>query len=230
MSFQLRNDWAVILERELELPYYKELEQRLEEEYREHTIYPKRSDLFRALHLTSYEDAKVVILGQDPYHGPNQAHGLSFSVQPGVTPPPSLKNIFKELHDDLGCTPPNHGCLEHWAAQGVLLLNAVLTVREGRPNSHRKFGWQRFTDKVIEALGARERPLVFILWGRNAQEKASFIDVSRHLVIRSPHPSPLSAHTGFFGSRPFSQSNAFLRRNGLTEIDWQIPSIEQERK
>lgn len=230
MSFQLRNDWAVILERELELPYYKELEQRLEEEYREHTIYPKRSDLFRALHLTSYEDAKVVILGQDPYHGPNQAHGLSFSVQPGVTPPPSLKNIFKELHDDLGYTPPNHGCLEHWAAQGVLLLNAVLTVREGRPNSHRKVGWQRFTDKVIEALGARERPMVFILWGRNAQEKASFIDVSRHLVIRSPHPSPLSAHAGFFGSRPFSQSNAFLRRNGLTEIDWQIPSIEQERK
>jgi uracil-DNA glycosylase len=228
VQIEFGNDWGNILEHEMEQEYFQELMVRLETEYEQHTVYPKKADLFRALKLTPYEEVKVVILGQDPYHGPNQAHGLSFSVLPGVTPPPSLKNIFKELQQDLDCTPPNHGCLEHWARQGVLLLNTVLTVREGQPNSHRKLGWQRFTDKIIDSLNARQRPMVFILWGRNAQEKGSFIDGSRHLIIQSAHPSPLSARTGFFGSRPFSQSNQFLKVNGITEIDWQIPSLQQE--
>lgn len=228
MQIELGNDWGQLLEQEMGQPYFQELMARLETEYEQHTVYPKKTDLFRALKLTPYEDVKVVILGQDPYHGPNQAHGLSFSVLPGVTPPPSLKNIFKELQEDLGCTPPNHGFLEHWARQGVLLLNAVLTVREGQPNSHRKLGWQRFTDKIIHTLNARQRPMVFILWGRNAQEKGNFIDTSRHFVIQSAHPSPLSARTGFFGSRPFSRSNQFLKKNGIAEIDWQIPNLQQD--
>ncbi|KIL35435.1 uracil-DNA glycosylase [Cohnella kolymensis] len=230
MQIELGNDWGQILKEEMEQPYFQELVQRLDDEYEQYTIYPKKPDLFHALKLTPYKDVKVVILGQDPYHGPDQAHGLSFSVLPGITPPPSLKNIFKELEQDLGSTPPNHGCLEHWAGQGVLLLNAVLTVREGQANSHRKLGWQRFTDKIIETLNAREHPMVFILWGRNAQEKGSFIDTSRHLVIQTAHPSPLSARTGFFGSRPFSKSNQFLKKNGIEEIDWQIPSLQPAPK
>lgn len=225
MPAVFENDWGKLLNEETELPYYRELRERLAEEYQSHTVYPDMFHIFQALHWTAYEDVKVVILGQDPYHGPGQAHGLSFSVQPGVKRPPSLQNIFKELRSDLGCEIPNHGCLEHWAKQGVLLLNAVLTVREGQPNSHRGLGWEKLTDRIIAALGKRERPIVFLLWGRHAQQKASLIDPDRHMVIASAHPSPLSAHAGFFGSRPFSRTNAFLRSTGQTEIDWQIPDL-----
>jgi len=225
MPAVFRNSWGPILQPEMEQPYYRQLRAQLAEEYRSRTIYPDMYHIFEALHLTSYEDAKVVILGQDPYHGPGQAHGLSFSVRPGVPVPPSLQNIYKELRDDLGCPIPSHGYLAHWAKQGVLLLNAVLTVRAGVPNSHRSLGWEKFTAAVIAALNERERPLVFMLWGRNAQEKAGLIDPSRHLVIRSAHPSPLSAHNGFFGSRPFSRANAFLRSIGEREIDWRVPEL-----
>lgn len=179
--------------------------------------------LFSALELTPFEEVKVVILGQDPYHGPNQAHGLSFSVQPGVKVPPSLANIYKELQADLGYQPVNHGFLESWAKQGVLLLNTVLTVRAGQAYSHRGKGWEQLTDVIIEKLNEREKPVVFILWGRPAQEKIKMIDTTRHVIIKSPHPSPLSAHRGFFGSRPFSQANAALERLGETSIDWQLP-------
>lgn len=228
MAAIFQNDWGPLLQPEMEKPYYRELRKKLAAEYRQHRVYPDMYHIFQALRLTSYEAVKVVILGQDPYHGYGQAHGLSFSVLPGVKTPPSLQNIYKELRDDLGCTIPSHGFLEHWAKQGVLLLNAVLTVREGQPNSHKGLGWERFTDAVIAALNERERPVVFILWGRHAQEKASFIDRSRHYVIASPHPSPFSAHNGFFGSRPFSRTNAFLRSIGETEIDWQIPELDAE--
>lgn len=224
----LKNDWAPLLAPEFAKPYYLKLRQTLKEEYQNQTVYPDMYDIFNALHLTGYEQAKVVILGQDPYHGPGQAHGLSFSVKPGVQPPPSLQNIYKELQDDLNCTIPTHGYLVHWAKQGVMLLNTVLTVREGSPNSHRGLGWEIFTDRVIHLLNERPRPLVFILWGRHAQEKASFIDRQKHCVIQSPHPSPLSAHRGFFGSRPFSRANQFLRAQGMTEIDWQLPLHPEE--
>ncbi|CAM3724546.1 uracil-DNA glycosylase [Cohnella lubricantis] len=227
MAVVFDNEWGPLLQPELDKPYCQKLRMQLEEEYRDRTVYPDRHHIFQALHLTSYEDAKVVILGQDPYHGAGQAHGLSFSVLPGVRTPPSLQNIYKELRDDLGCAVPSHGFLEHWARQGVLLLNAVLTVREGEPNSHRKLGWETFTTAVIAALNERERPLAFILWGRNAQEKAAFIDRERHLVIESAHPSPLSARNGFFGSKPFSRANAFLKANGLAEIDWPVPELEE---
>ncbi|RUS48374.1 uracil-DNA glycosylase [Cohnella sp. AR92] len=225
MTAIFRNDWEPLLQPELEKPYYKQLRSQLAQEYREQTIHPNMNHIYQALHLTSYEETKVVILGQDPYHGPGQAHGLSFSVLPGVRTPPSLQNIYKEILSDLGHPIPNHGFLEHWAKQGVLLLNAVLTVRDGLPNSHKKLGWETFTTAVIAALNERERPLVFILWGRNAQEKAAFIDRSRHLVLASAHPSPLSAHNGFFGSKPFSKANAFLRENGQQEIDWSVPAL-----
>jgi uracil-DNA glycosylase len=221
----LSNDWASLLGDEFGKPYYQELRKFLKEEYRSRTIYPDMYDIYAALHLTGYEDTKAVILGQDPYHGPGQAHGLSFSVKPGVPAPPSLQNIFKELHDDLGCYIPNNGYLVKWAEQGVLLLNTVLTVRAHEANSHRGKGWEQFTDRVISLLNEREKPVVFILWGAPAQQKARFIDTSRHCVIRSPHPSPLSAHRGFFGSRPFSKANRFLREHGIEEIDWQIPNI-----
>lgn len=230
MAAILKNDWAGLLASEFEQPYYRQLRAFLIEEYRRGLVYPDMYDIFNALHYTSYSDTKVCILGQDPYHGPGQAHGLSFSVQPGVPPPPSLQNIFKELHDDLGCRIPNHGCLEHWARQGVLLLNTVLTVRRGQANSHRGKGWERFTDRVIQCLNEREKPVVFILWGRNAQAKKAMIDQSRHLIIESAHPSPLSAHAGFFGSRPFSRANEFLRRIGETPIDWEIPPITPARE
>ncbi|GED52186.1 uracil-DNA glycosylase [Brevibacillus borstelensis] len=219
----LRNDWAEILADEFEKPYYIQLREFLKTEYQSQAIYPDMYDIFNALHLTPYREAKVVILGQDPYHGPGQAHGLSFSVKPGVATPPSLQNIYKELQSDLGCTIPQHGYLVNWAKQGVLLLNTVLTVRGGNPNSHKGKGWEIFTDRVIAALNDRETPLVFILWGRHAQEKASFIDTNKHFIIASPHPSPFSANRGFFGSRPFSRTNQFLRSQGMQEIDWQLP-------
>lgn len=217
-----KNDWAELLDDELNEPYYQELRKFLIDEYSTKQIFPNMYDIFNALHFTSYADTKVVILGQDPYHEPGQAHGLSFSVLPDVPPPPSLINIFKELRDDLGCFIPNNGCLKPWADQGVLLLNAVLTVRAHAANSHRGHGWEIFTDKIIRLLNDHERPLAFILWGRPARSKKSMITNPRHFIIESAHPSPLSASGGFFGSRPFSRVNKFLESIGETPIDWQI--------
>ncbi|MBB3127397.1 uracil-DNA glycosylase [Paenibacillus rhizosphaerae] len=217
------NDWDEQLKEETEKDYFQELRYKLAKEYKLHKVYPPKEDLFKALKLTPYQDTKVVILGQDPYHGPGQAHGLSFSVKPGVRIPPSLVNIYKELHSDLGAPIPNHGTLVHWAEQGVLLLNTVLTVRDGVANSHKGLGWERFTDAVIEKLNERDKPVVFILWGSHAQKKGAFIDRKKHLVIQSVHPSPLSVHRGFFGSRPFSKANAFLAAHGIKPVDWAIP-------
>ncbi|WP_372663203.1 uracil-DNA glycosylase [Cohnella sp.] len=227
---ELQNDWGALLKEEQEKPYFKDLIKRLKEQYEAHAVYPPQHHIYRALQLTSYEEVKVVILGQDPYHGPNQAHGLSFSVLPGIKLPPSLKNIFKELQEDIGCSIPSHGFLEHWAKQGVLLLNNVLTVRESLPNSHRKLGWATFTDRLIDLLSAREKPIAFVLWGKPAQEKGRHIDKAKHLVLNSVHPSPLSAYGGFWGSKPFSQCNAFLERQGLPAIDWQIPELEENQQ
>ncbi|GAA0480615.1 uracil-DNA glycosylase [Salinibacillus aidingensis] len=221
----LQNDWNDYLSEEFEKNYYQQLREFLKREYSSETVYPDMHDIFNAFHYTPYQNTKVVILGQDPYHGPDQAHGFSFSVQPSVQIPPSLKNIYKELHQDLGCTIPNHGNLIHWARQGVLLLNAVLTVRAHQANSHRGKGWEYFTDKVIDVLNKRERPIVFILWGRNAQEKSKYLDQDKHCIIKSPHPSPLSAYRGFFGSKPFSKANQYLKSIGETPIDWQIPDL-----
>ncbi|WP_036745460.1 uracil-DNA glycosylase [Paenibacillus sp. UNC451MF] len=221
----LNNDWGDLLAPEFEQPYYKELRQFLKEEYSSRTIYPDMYDIFNALHLTPYASVKVVILGQDPYHGAGQAHGLSFSVKPGVPAPPSLQNMFKELHDDLGCTIPNNGYLVRWAEQGVLLMNTVMTVREATPNSHKGMGWEKFTDRVIYHLNQREQPIVFILWGSHAQQKMQLITNRHHLVLRSVHPSPLSSYRGFFGSKPYSRTNEFLKSIGSTEIDWQIPNL-----
>lgn len=219
------NDWQGYLAEEMQRPYYKELRQFLIQEYRTQKIYPDMYAIFNALHYTSLADTKVVILGQDPYHGPGQAHGLSFSVQPGIAPPPSLINIFKELQTDLGCTVPNNGCLKPWADQGVLLLNTVLTVREHAANSHHGRGWEIFTDKIIALLNEREKPLAFILWGSPARSKKKMITNPQHFIVESPHPSPLSASRGFLGSRPFSRVNTFLEQNGQTPIDWQLPNI-----
>ncbi|MCA1292935.1 uracil-DNA glycosylase [Paenibacillus sp. alder61] len=219
------NDWDEVLQEEVQKPYFQDLRYALAREYKQHTVYPPKELLFSALKLTPYERTRVVILGQDPYHGPGQAHGLSFSVMPGVRIPPSLQNIYKELESDLGISAPNHGYLLHWAEQGVLMLNAVLTVREGQPNSHKGLGWEQFTDAIMMKLNERLEPLVFILWGSYAQQKGAFIDRRRHKVIRSPHPSPLSAHRGFLGSRPFSQTNDFLREQGLGPIDWALPDL-----
>jgi uracil-DNA glycosylase len=221
----LKNDWLPLLESQFKQPYYLRLRQFLADEYRTRTIYPDMYDIYSALHLTPFSRTKVVILGQDPYHGQGQAHGLSFSVKPGVRTPPSLQNIFKELRDDLGCYIPDNGYLVKWAEQGVLMLNTVLTVRAGQPNSHKGIGWETFTDQVISVLNQREEPVVFILWGSHAQAKREMIDTSKHCIIASPHPSPFSANRGFFGSRPFSRTNHFLRKIGSTEIDWQIPNI-----
>lgn len=220
-----RNDWQELLETELNEQYYQELRKFLIAEYSTKKIFPNMYDIFNALHFTSYADTKVVILGQDPYHEPGQAHGLSFSVLPDVPAPPSLMNIFKELRDDLGCFIPNNGCLKPWAEQGVLLLNAVLTVRAHEANSHKGHGWEIFTDKIIRLLNDHERPLAFILWGRPARLKKNMITNPRHLIIESAHPSPLSANKGFFGSRPFSRVNQFLESVGETPINWQIPNL-----
>lgn len=220
MKAILANDWARLLEAEFEKAYFVQLMNDLQQEYEEYTIYPSKENIFKAFELTSYKEVKVVILGQDPYHGANQAHGLSFSVQPGVKIPPSLKNIYKELQQDIGCSIPNHGCLIDWAEQGVLLLNTILTVREGEAHSHKKIGWERFTDEVIRILNARPEPIVFILWGKPAQSKLALIHNEHHKVITSPHPSPLSANRGFFGSKPFSRTNQYLREWGMEEINW----------
>ena len=222
-----RNDWAELLDDELKEQYYQELRKFLIAEYSTKKIFPNMYDIFNALHFTSYADTKVVILGQDPYHEPGQAHGLSFSVLPNVPPPPSLMNIFKELRDDLGCFIPNNGCLKPWADQGVLLLNTVLTVRAHAANSHRGHGWEIFTDRIIRLLNEHERPLAFILWGRPARSKKNMITNPRHLIIESAHPSPLSASGGFFGSRPFSRVNKFLESIGEIPIDWQIPNLQK---
>ncbi len=221
----LKNDWASILEQEFDKTYYVQLRQFLLGEYRQKTVFPDMYEIFNALHLTTFASTKVVILGQDPYHGPGQAHGLSFSVKPGVDIPPSLQNIFKELQSDLGCFIPNNGCLTPWTQQGVLLLNTVLTVLRGSADSHKGKGWENFTDRIITALNHRERPVVFILWGNNAQKKETLIDSPQHLIIKSPHPSPLSASRGFLGSRPFSRTNSFLKQTGSAAIDWQIPNL-----
>jgi uracil-DNA glycosylase len=189
-------------------------------------IFPKGCDWFRALDLTPLDQVRVVILGQDPYHGPGQAHGLCFSVKPGIRPPPSLVNIYKELESDLGITPRRHGFLEHWARQGVLLLNSVLTVEMGRAASHRDRGWERFTDRIISEVNSKSEPVVFLLWGSYAQKKAAFVDSSRHLILKAAHPSPLSAHSGFFGCRHFSRTNAFLISRGQEPIDWALPEAD----
>ena len=209
---------------EFEKEYYQQLHAFLKDEYQHHRVYPDMYHIFQAFEWTPFSQVKVVILGQDPYHGPHQAHGLSFSVQPGVPVPPSLQNIYKELQDDLGIAPVNHGYLKKWADQGVLLLNSVLTVRDGQAFSHQGHGWERLTDVAIHQLSERPKPVVFILWGRAAQNKMTLIDQTRNIVIKSAHPSPLSASRGFFGSRPFSKTNAALIAMGEEPIDWQLPA------
>jgi uracil-DNA glycosylase len=222
MLEQLPGDWRTVLSEAVEAPSFQTLERFLERERGQFTIYPSREDLFSAFRLTPYEQVRVLVLGQDPYHGPGQAHGLAFSVQPGVPPPPSLVNIFKELQSDLGLPPPGSGSLVPWARQGVLLLNAVLTVRESQPNSHATQGWESFTDEVIRAVSAKPEPVVFVLWGNYARKKKKLIDTQRHEVIESAHPSPLSASQGFFGSRPFSRINEALMVRGQPPIDWRL--------
>jgi uracil-DNA glycosylase len=223
-EIRLDSSWLEHLGGEFGQPYMAELKRFLvAERERGKRIFPRGSEWFRALDLTPLEDVRVVILGQDPYHGLGQAHGLCFSVRPGVQPPPSLVNIYKELNSDLGVAPAGHGFLEHWAKQGVLLLNSVLTVEMGRAASHREKGWERFTDQIVQAVNAKREPVVFMLWGSYAQKKAAFVDTSRHLVLKAPHPSPLSAHSGFFGCRHFSKANAFLESKGLRPVDWALP-------
>jgi uracil-DNA glycosylase len=222
----MKTDWNPVLRGEFAKPYWAELQQFVAAERARGVVYPPADEVFAALHLTPYAEVKVVILGQDPYHGPDQAHGLCFSVRPGVPPPPSLQNIFKELEADLGITPPGHGCLDHWARQGVLLLNASLTVRQGRAASHQGKGWETFTDEVLRAVDDKPERVVFILWGASARKKKALVDRSRHVVIESPHPSPLSASSGFFGSRPFSRANAALVEAGRTPVDWAVPPAD----
>lgn len=224
----IHNSWQELLAPEFQKPYYLKLREFLKEEYQTKTIYPEMHHIFEALELTPYEKVKVVILGQDPYHGPKQAHGLSFSVQPGVPVPPSLKNIYKELENDLGIPQANHGYLKSWAKQGVLLLNTVLTVQAGQAYSHRNQGWEIFTNRIIELLNQREDPIIFILWGGGAKEKMKMIDTSKHIVLTSPHPSPLSAYRGFFGSKPFSKTNSALIALGKTPINWQLAEIKKD--
>lgn len=221
----ISNDWLPAIKGEFQKPYYKKLHQTIVQEYQTRQIFPEADDLFNAFHLTPLKDVKVVIFGQDPYHNVGQAHGLCFSVKPGVEIPPSLVNIYKELEDDLGCYVPNNGYLVKWAKQGVLLLNTVLTVRAHQANSHRGIGWEEFTDAAIRILNEQDRPIVFILWGRPAQMKKSMLNNPKHLILEAPHPSPLSSYRGFFGSKPFSKTNNFLTQHGLEPIDWQIENI-----
>jgi uracil-DNA glycosylase len=222
---KIGNDWDEFLREEFNKEYYLKLREFLKSEYACKTVYPDMYNIFEALKLTSYSATKVVILGQDPYHGEKQAHGLAFSVQKGIDIPPSLINIFKELSDDLGCYIPNNGYLEPWSRQGVLLLNTSLTVVANCPNSHRKKGWEILTDIIIQHLNKKDSPVVYMLWGNNAKEKEKYLTNSRHLILKSAHPSPFSAHYGFFGCRHFSKANGFLKQNGLNAIDWQIPNI-----
>lgn len=222
---KIGNDWDEVLEGEFEKPYYLELRQFLKNEYETQVIYPDMYDIFNALKYTSYKDTKVLILGQDPYHGENQAHGLAFSVKPGVRIPPSLLNMYKELHGDLGCFIPNNGCLVPWAEQGVLLLNTALTVRAHKANSHKGKGWEVFTDNIIKLLNLRDEPVIFVLWGNNARSKKKLIDTNKHYIMESAHPSPLSASRGFFGSKPFSKTNDILIKLGRAPVNWQIPNL-----
>lgn len=222
----ITNDWLEAIRPEFSKPYYKELFEFVKGEYSRVTVYPPADDIFNAFHFTPLSQVKVLILGQDPYHNVHQAHGLSFSVpsdQPDI--PPSLKNIYKELQDDLGCRIPNNGYLKKWADQGVLLLNTVLTVQAHQANSHQGRGWEKFTDAVIQAVNAQERPIVYLLWGKPAQSKIPMLTNPKHLILKAPHPSPLSAHRGFFGCRHFSQANEFLQKNGVEPIDWQIEDV-----
>lgn len=221
----ITNDWLEPLSIEFKKPYYAKLYQTIKQEYNTREVFPSPDDIFNAFELTPLSKVKVVILGQDPYHNVGQAHGLCFSVKPEVEIPPSLVNIYRELHDDLGCYIPNNGYLVKWAEQGVLLLNTVLTVQAHRANSHRGIGWEEFTDAAILAVNEEDRPIVFILWGRPAQMKAGMLNNPKHLILKAPHPSPLSADRGFFGSRPFSQTNAFLEAHGVEPVDWQIENI-----
>lgn len=218
----IHNDWQTILEEEFKLPYMQELFKTLKSEYEISTVYPAKQFVFSAFEFTPYSEVKVVILGQDPYHGPHQANGLSFSVEAGTAFPPSLRNIFTELVEDIHCPYPQSGDLSSWAKQGVLLLNTTLTVREGSPMSHVGMGWEQFTDHVLQVLNQKATPIVFILWGKHARNKAKLIDKSRHFIIESAHPSPLSAYRGFFGSKPFSKANEFLISQGLSAIDWSV--------
>lgn len=222
---QLRSSWKSRIGEEFEQAYMQDLRAFLvAEKQAGKIIYPQSQDIFNAMNYIAFEDVKVVIIGQDPYHGPGQAHGLCFSVMPGVTPPPSLKNIYKEIHSDLGITIPEHGCLKSWAEQGVLLLNSVLTVEHGRAASHQKKGWERFTDAIIQTLNQEHSGLVFLLWGSHAQKKGKMIAKERHLVLQSVHPSPLSAHRGFFGNKHFSKANSYLKEQGKMEINWELPA------
>jgi len=225
MQINIPTSWHALLADEFEKPYFQKLQQFVDEERQKYTIFPPEQDVFSALQLTPYEHANVFLLGQDPYHDDNQAHGLCFSVRPGIKPPPSLVNMFKELHNDVGFRIPNNGYLVPWAKQGMLMLNAVLTVRAHSPNSHKNHGWETFTDAVIRKVSAKEDPVVFVLWGGYAQKKRALIDTSRHTIIQSAHPSPLSANNGFFGSRPFSAINKALREAGKPEIEWQLPDL-----
>ena len=218
----IQNDWLEPLKPEFKKPYYEKLYAKVKEEYSTNFIFPPVDYIFNAFDFTPLSEVKVVILGQDPYHGDGQAHGLCFSVKPDVDVPPSLVNIYKELQSDLGCYVPNHGYLEKWAKQGVLLLNTVLTVRAHQANSHRGIGWEEFTDAAIRILNEQDRPIVFLLWGKPAQSKKSMLHNAKHLILTAPHPSPLSAHRGFFGCKHFSQTNEFLKEQGLSPIDWQI--------
>jgi uracil-DNA glycosylase len=219
-----KTDWNPILREEFAKPYWAELQEFVVAERQSATVYPPHEEVFAALHLTPFDEVKAVILGQDPYHGPDQAHGLCFSVRKGIAQPPSLQNIFKELEQDQGITPPPHGNLEHWATQGVLLLNATLTVRARQAASHQRKGWETFTDEVLRAVNAKPERVVFILWGASARKKKALIDTSRHVIIESAHPSPLSASNGFFGSRPFSRANEALVEAGREPIDWNVPA------
>lgn len=221
----IHNDWWPYLQEEWKQPYFLELSKFVHQAYETKLIFPPKEKVFSAFENCAYEDIKVVILGQDPYHEPHQAHGMCFSVNPGVKIPPSLVNIYKELHDDLACYIPNNGYLMPWAKQGVFLLNTVLTVECGKANSHANKGWETFTDHTIQKINEKESGVVFLLWGRNARNKAGMIDRNRHLVLECAHPSPLSAYNGFFGCRHFSKANAFLKQHGKDAIDWQIPNI-----